>query len=171
MNRPGEPGFWDTFVASPLSDGRTWFLWLHLRFYTRAGLLIEVPARFETDFASVPRLFTNIIPSWGRYGPAAVIHDWLYWTRLVDRPAADLILLEAMECLDVRPRTRWVIYHAVSWFGKHAWNEDGELRQREGLTRMRPFGATWPGPPSWRRRGTKGATRHDWKVHDRRNVP
>ena len=42
--------------------------------------VIEVPQGFETDFASVPRFFWRVVPPWGRYSPAAVVHDYLYST-------------------------------------------------------------------------------------------
>ena len=56
-------------------------------------LTITAPAGFETDFASVPRLFWRIVPPWGRYSPAAVVHDFLYHTGLVTRAEADRIFL------------------------------------------------------------------------------
>ena len=40
---------------------------------------IEVAEGFETDFASVPRLLWVVLPKWGKYGNAAMVHDWLYW--------------------------------------------------------------------------------------------
>lgn len=36
-----------------------------------------VPAGFRTDFASVPRVVQWLIPSYGRYTLAAIVHDWL----------------------------------------------------------------------------------------------
>lgn len=38
---------------------------------------VTVPKGFITDGASVPRLFWALIPPWGVYGQAAVVHDWL----------------------------------------------------------------------------------------------
>ncbi|WP_139385602.1 DUF1353 domain-containing protein, partial [Salmonella enterica] len=40
--------------------------------------VIEVPAGFVTDFASVPRIFWTILPSDGKYAKAAIIYDYLY---------------------------------------------------------------------------------------------
>jgi hypothetical protein len=39
---------------------------------------VVVPKGFETDFASVPRVFWTIIPPDGKYTKAAVVHDYLY---------------------------------------------------------------------------------------------
>lgn len=36
-----------------------------------------VPAGFVTDFASVPQFMYWLIPSYGQYTNAAVVHDWL----------------------------------------------------------------------------------------------
>jgi hypothetical protein len=36
-----------------------------------------VPVGFRTDFASVPRVAVWLIPRFGRYTPAAILHDWL----------------------------------------------------------------------------------------------
>lgn len=87
---------------------------------------IDVPAGFETDFASVPRVFWNILPPTGSYGKAAVIHDYLYripW--LATRTQADAVLLEAMTFLKVGWWTRQVIYWGVRVGGY--WSYKGGL--------------------------------------------
>ena len=68
-----------------------------------------------TDFASVPRPLWWILPRWGRYGNAAVIHDFCYWDqkRIPKRKEADRIFLEAMSILRVGWLTRHVMYLAV----------------------------------------------------------
>jgi len=39
---------------------------------------ITVPAGFDTDYASIPRIFWPIYPPDGEYAPAAILHDFLY---------------------------------------------------------------------------------------------
>ncbi len=39
-----------------------------------------VPKGYVTDLASVPRLFWFVLPPFGRYSQAAVIHDYIYNT-------------------------------------------------------------------------------------------
>ena len=79
--------------------------------------MIEVPAGFETDFASVPRvpvaywLFGDVAHE------AAVVHDFLYSTAAVPRETADKVLLEAMEVTGVASWRRMPIYWAVRRFG------------------------------------------------------
>ena len=40
--------------------------------------IIPVPARFVSDFASVPKRVQWLIPSFGRHYSAAIVHDWMY---------------------------------------------------------------------------------------------
>lgn len=83
--------------------------------------IILVPAGFETDGASVPRLLWVIYPTWGTYSRAAVIHDWLCYnvnrgTPLVICPtkkvAAD-IFYEAMVVCGTGWLTRNILYWGV----------------------------------------------------------
>jgi hypothetical protein len=84
--------------------------------------LVLIPAGFETDFASVPRFFWRIVPPWGKYSPAAVVHDFLYATGVVSRRRADKIFLRAMCQLDVAWWRRQLMYRAVRAFGWIPWN-------------------------------------------------
>ncbi|ECG8634089.1 DUF1353 domain-containing protein, partial [Salmonella enterica subsp. salamae] len=40
--------------------------------------VIEVPAGFVTDLATIPRIFWSLMPPDGKYAKAAIIHDYLY---------------------------------------------------------------------------------------------
>ena len=94
-------------------------------YYRSATDLIEVPAGFETDFASVPRVLWSLFPPIGLYAKAAVVHDYLYVTHAVDRRTADDILLEACEALGVPMLTRKLLYLAVRIFGAAGWRRKG----------------------------------------------
>lgn len=83
----------------------------------------KVPVGFITDFASVPRIFWSILPPWGRYGKAAVLHDFLYKTKSVSREKADRIFLEAMKVLKVPAWKRYIMYWAVRLFGWIRWKK------------------------------------------------
>ena len=91
---------------------------------TRSGRVIEVPLGTITDFASVPRIFWRIIPPWGSYSPAAVVHDWLYQSGIVERKEADDIFLELMERLDVPKWDRTMMYWAVRLGGGPSWDSN-----------------------------------------------
>lgn len=76
-----------------------------------------VPAGFETDFASIPRIFWNILPPIGSYAQAAVVHDYLYQTRKISRKEADLTFLLLMKSDGVNFLIRTIMYWAVRLFG------------------------------------------------------
>jgi hypothetical protein len=130
--------FTEILVVSPLADGKSWYL--HKEFGYDVGSegseeTIDVPIGFVTDFASVPRPLWWLIPRWGKYGNAAVIHDFCYWEQKYTRKRADEIFLEAMVVLEVGPVTRYVMYLAVSWFGWTAWWNNSRLK-RLGKTKF-----------------------------------
>jgi hypothetical protein len=105
-----------------LANGRSARLIHPYRIGTADGRIIEVPEGFVTDFASVPRLFWRIVPPWGRYSPAAVVHDYLYQSAKVSRKEADDIFLELMARLGVPRWKRYTMYWAVRGFGGFAWD-------------------------------------------------
>jgi hypothetical protein len=116
--------FTSILLVSPLSDGKTWVLMRDFGYDVGdvdSGDSIGVPAGFCTDFASIPRPFWMFLPKWGKYGNAAVIHDWLYWAQDRTRRAADDILFEAMQVLEVGAVKKYPIYWAVRAFGWLAW--------------------------------------------------
>ncbi|MEY4386602.1 MAG: hypothetical protein RLY20_1885 [Verrucomicrobiota bacterium] len=104
-------------------DGRNYRLLAGFDYLTDIAQLgcIHVPAGFLTDFASIPRGLWNLLPPTGKYGKAAVIHDYLYrCCPHLDRKVCDQVLLEAMEVLGVSWLTRKLIYRAVRVFGGFA---------------------------------------------------
>jgi hypothetical protein len=76
----------------------------------------EVPAGFDTDFASVPRVFWWLVPRYGRYTKASVLHDHLCeLARLgqFGRRDADGIFRRSMREEQVNFLRRWVMWAAV----------------------------------------------------------
>ena len=121
----------------PLPDGRTWELCEGFSYYTgnaASDFLISVPAGFVTDFASVPRILWWLLPPWGRYGKAAVIHDWLYKSKPWSRRRCDSIFLEGMKVLGVSWATRTTMYGAVRAFGWLPWGKTKAAPERAGIT-------------------------------------
>lgn len=85
--------------------------------------IVSVPSGFETDFASIPRVFWAILPPTGDYGKAAVLHDWLYRTQgRATRAEADGVLMEAMIALGVGWWTRTIIYRGVRLGGAASYH-------------------------------------------------
>ena len=116
-------------------DGRHWELHNpdeHWGMMTGDGIHLVPQDEFVTDFASIPRLFWRLFPPTGdgdgaAYGPAAVIHDWLYQTgelhaESIERGWADDVFLDGMQALGVSRLRKWAMYLAVRAFGWIAWD-------------------------------------------------
>lgn len=103
-------------------DDQHWLVGEEYRYATSIGVIV-VPKGFKTDYASVPRVFRNIINSYGKHGRAAVIHDWLYSKECplnLPRKEADRIFLEIMEECEVNIIRRKLMFRLVRIFGaKH----------------------------------------------------
>lgn len=102
-------------------DGRTWTVLRPFVFRGPVSGRFVVPRGFQTDFASIPRVFWRVLPPTGRYGKAAVVHDFLYRTNAVPRWRADGVFLEAMGLLDVPFVVRLSMWLAVRLFGGSAY--------------------------------------------------
>ena len=140
--------FVGTLSVSPYPDGKTWYLNRSIVFKSAIAGDVRVPRGFETDFASVPAIVTNLFPRWSTYGPASVIHDWLYWNQHVAREVSDQVFLEAMVVSQVEHWKRFVLFRAVRWFGGWAWC-DNELIAQQGFSRVRTLAS--PNVPAWSR--------------------
>lgn len=81
------------------------------------GTTYEVDHPFATDLASVPRTLTWLIPRYGIYTKAAVLHDAMcqHNIKVVDRFEADEIFREGMRVLDVPKIRIWLMWAAVTW--------------------------------------------------------
>lgn len=127
--------FTKALVVSPLADGRTWVLLDSFSYdvgFEGSGDTVAVPAKFMTDFASVPRIFWTILPPWGRYGNAAVIHDFGYWDKTRTRFEVDRIFLEGMKVLGVGVFARYTLFLFVRLLGWWVWWQDRRLKKRGG---------------------------------------
>lgn len=88
---------------------------------------VTVPEGFETDLASIPRMFTYILPINDRHRLAAVVHDYMYARRgvlpgkIVTRKQADQVFYEAMMALKVPKWKAWTMYRGVRAGGWVHW--------------------------------------------------
>ena len=85
---------------------------------------ISIPKGFVTDLASVPPSLRGFFPHDGQYMSAAIVHDYLYWDQRCTKDQSDLILYREILKFGVSKSTAWKIYHAVSWFGQKAWDQN-----------------------------------------------
>jgi len=78
-----------------------------------------VPAGFRTDFATVPRVVTWLVPRFGAYTLAAILHDWLVSeglrTGVVTSRQADGIFRRVMRESGVPVLRRWIMWAGVRW--------------------------------------------------------
>lgn len=114
--------------ASAALGADHWRVLREFRFWAdlpRLGRIwVTVPAGYLTDGASVPRLLWSLIPPWGQYGQAAVVHDLLceYLRVMTDagelvaitRAECDTLFLEAMQVLQVPQPRRGAMHAGVS---------------------------------------------------------
>lgn len=90
---------------------------------------VHVPAGYLTDGASVPRMFWSLIPPWGEYGQAAILHDWLcenlcYYDYTsgnkvkvsLTRKEVDKVFGEALEVLGVSTMKRKIMEAGVNGY-------------------------------------------------------
>jgi hypothetical protein len=96
--------------------------------------IIVVPNGFSTDFASVPRMLWRVLPPFGEYMLAAVVHDYLYSRGKYKRKTADLVFRFLMQRLHVDSWKLRTMYWAVRALGWVAWKKHrkGEKPHGEG---------------------------------------
>jgi len=99
---------------------------------------IVVPKGFVTDFASIPQALWSIgLSPYGQYSRAAIIHDYLYWSRGCTRAQADRLLLIAMKESNVGRFDEFAVYKGVDKGGNSAWNANA-IERKAGLPRIVP---------------------------------
>jgi hypothetical protein len=108
-------------VADDQDDGK-WILRETLTYLSEvARRTIDVPAGFQTDLASVPRLPLVYLLCGDCAREAAVVHDYLYTTHQVDRATADAVLREASAVTGVPWWRRTLMYWGVRAGGARHW--------------------------------------------------
>lgn len=104
--------FLTTDVAVKQIDAETFELLEPLE-YQGDNETFTVPAGFKTDFASVPRIFTWLIPRYGAYTKSAILHDFLGNSGLISHADNDGIFRRTMRELGVSFLRRWMMWAAV----------------------------------------------------------
>ncbi len=110
-------------------DCRVWRLEEPLRYEIGAlgsGLSVTVPAGFVTDGASIPRIMQGVLPPFGKWSRAAILHDYLCraitdgrpveiagYGVIAQRRGADAIFHEAMLVCGVSKGLAWSMWASV----------------------------------------------------------
>lgn len=105
------------------------------------GETILVPAGFECDGQSYPRLLWMIDTPQGKGARAAVVHDFLYSLngkpspsgKCYSRKEADDVYYRGLKAAGVNPISCAVRYRALRMFGWAAWNSHARRIKKESL--------------------------------------
>lgn len=117
-------------VVEPV-DAVTWRLVERL-IYRGDEEIWLIPAGYVTDFATVPRIAVWLIPRFGAYTKAAILHDFLLTDTDVSSVDADNLFRRALRELGVPPVRRTLMWVGVRWGA--AFNR----RRRTGWWRTAP---------------------------------
>ena len=96
------------------------------------GYRIRVKKGFDFDGASTPQALWSVYgnPLTGKYRIAALVHDVLYASQVLEKSICDSIFLELMKTHGVGYVKRYSMYNAVKVFGFKAWkNNQDELEK------------------------------------------
>lgn len=92
---------------------------------------IVVKKGFDFDFASIPKIITNILPKNGQeYDRAACLHDALYASQWLPKKVCDKIFYDAMIADRVNKAKARSMHLAVKWFGSSAYKNDNKTEVR-----------------------------------------
>lgn len=119
--------FLSPLVFEDVSDGKKVLVRDLVYFSERLGRTVDVPAGFETDLASVPRLPFAYLLFGGTADKAAVVHDFLYRKSGVPQADADAVFMEAMEASGHGWFRRWSMYAGLRAFG---WTSYQDINQK-----------------------------------------
>ena len=84
---------------------------------------IIVPKGKITDLASTPKILWSILPPFGRYTQASVVHDYLYGVKTLSRAETDKIFYDLMLRYKTHKWKAKLMYYAVRCFGWLAWRD------------------------------------------------
>jgi hypothetical protein len=112
-----------TLLRGKEKDGRQLWRVDSTLLYTSdvAKQAVIVPRGFITDFSSVPRLPLAYLLAGETAHEAAVVHDYLYESKMVSKKMADDVFLEAMQDSGVSWWRRKLMWAAVAAFGGAAY--------------------------------------------------
>jgi len=119
-------------------DGKRIRLTEDFTFNVSAVERICVPAGFECDGQSYPRLLWMIDTPQGKGARAGVVHDYLYSLngrpcsngKCYTRKEADQIYRRALEAAGINAFSRAVRFRALRWFGWAAWRSHAKRIDR-----------------------------------------
>lgn len=127
-----QQGFQSRIAEVVTLDGRNFKLSKPIEYVAKDGALYTVPEWADTDGASTPRSLWSVLPPFGDYWLACVLHDAAYRNTLrkggtsanLTKEQSDNLLLEAMQSCQVDEIACQTIYEGVKWGGFKAFRDD-----------------------------------------------
>lgn len=117
-----QPRFLTDLDVRLLDDDAVWVVDSPLIYYSaHLGTTLHVPAGFQTDFASVPRVPLIYSVYGDRAHRESVIHDYCFSINSIPRVSfsdANEVFLEAMKCRGKSCCVRYPMYWAVCAFSR-----------------------------------------------------
>ncbi len=83
---------------------------------------------FVSDLATIPSYLWAFLQKTGRYGNAAIYHDWLCWQQNCTRKQADDTFERAMVEMGVDATTRNLIWAGVRMFSGSYWDANAAAK-------------------------------------------
>lgn len=95
----------------------------------------EIPANFDTDLASIPKVVWSIMaPAHSSLIRPAIVHDWFYRkTCDFTRYETDLIFYHMLKNDGISTLRASIMFYAVRWFGWNYYNKDYCAKKFKGM--------------------------------------
>lgn len=117
-HRHQKQGFYPAAPSVAVGKGRQFTLAQDLLYVSNKFPNVLVPAGFETDFASVPKVLWSLIGPIGRQSLPAIVHDYLYVLGEGKKEDADNLFYEALRQQGMSRWKAYLMYVGVKLGGK-----------------------------------------------------
>jgi len=108
----------------PSKKGKKWKIFEQIDVPLSDGSILKIPKGFETDLSSVPKFLWGILPPFGNFLLAALVHDYLYVEKdSRGRKFADKEMLIISNKRNKNKVDNYLRYFAVRVFGNLYWND------------------------------------------------
>jgi len=145
-------------ILVPFAEQMNWIVWKDIGWVPDESdgpgvVRVDVPKGFVTDLATIPSYLWAFLQKTGRYGNAAIYHDWLCWEQNCTREEADRTFDRAMLNMGVDAVTRNLIWAGVRVFGGSYWDDNTAEKAAGGKRVLKVFpddpAVTWE---DWRQK-------------------
>ena len=104
--------------------GKMWEIYEPINIKLSDGSYLEIPKGFSTDLSTVPKSLWGVLPPFGNFLLAALVHDYLYVTKdKRGRKFADKEMLIISNANNKNKVDNYFRYYAVRLFGGLYWND------------------------------------------------